>query len=65
MYFFIFMINIYIKNNDNYGFQFKLDAKVKLFQNCLCIITTIYDPTCAPNDSTFSREKHILYAWMF
>ena len=28
----MFMLNIYIKNNDNWGLQFKLDAKVKLFQ---------------------------------
>ena len=35
MYFFMFMINIYIKNNDNWGLQFKLDAKVKLFQTWL------------------------------
>ena len=30
------MLNIYIKNNDNnWGLQFKLDAKVKLFQTWL------------------------------
>ena len=29
MYFFMFKLNIYIKNNDNWGLQFKLDAKVK------------------------------------
>ena len=27
MYFLMFMLNIYIKNNDNWGLQFKLDAK--------------------------------------
>ena len=32
MYFFMFMLNIYNKNNNNWGLQFKLDAKVKLFQ---------------------------------
>ena len=32
MYFFMFMLNIYIKNNDNWGLQFKLDIKVKLLQ---------------------------------
>ena len=35
MYFLMFMLNIYIKNNDNWGLQFKLDAKVKLFQTWL------------------------------
>ena len=32
MYFFMCMINIYIKNNDNWDLQFKSDAKVNLFQ---------------------------------
>ena len=32
MYFYMFMLNIYIKNNDNCGLQFKLDAEMKLFQ---------------------------------
>ena len=31
--FFMFMLNIFIKNN--WGLQFKLDAKVKLFQTWL------------------------------
>ena len=31
----MFMLNIYIKNNDNWGLQFKLDAKVKLLQTWL------------------------------
>ena len=31
----MFMLNIYTKNNDNWGLQFKLDAKVKLFQTWL------------------------------
>ena len=31
----MFMLNIYIKNYDNWGLQFKLDAKVKLFQTWL------------------------------
>ena len=35
MYFLKFMLDIYIKNNDNWGLQFKLDAKVKLFQTLL------------------------------
>ena len=35
MYFFMFMLNIYIKNNDNWGLQFILDAKVKLFKTWL------------------------------
>ena len=29
------MLNIYIKNKDNWGLQFKLDAKLKLFQTWL------------------------------
>ena len=29
------MLNIYIKNNDNWGLQFKLEANVKLFQTWL------------------------------
>ena len=29
------MLNIYIKNNDNWGLQFKLDVKVKLFETWL------------------------------
>ena len=29
------MLNIYIKNNDNWGLQLKLDAKGKLFQTWL------------------------------
>ena len=28
----MFMLNKYIKNNDNWDLQFELDAKVKLFQ---------------------------------
>ena len=32
----MFMLNIYIEKNDNYwSLQFKLDAKVKLFQTWL------------------------------
>ena len=31
MYFFMFMLNIYIKNNDKWGLQLPFDAKVKLF----------------------------------
>ena len=33
--------------------------------NCHIELNTCIDPTCALNDSTFSREKDILYAWMF
>ena len=29
------MLNIYIKNNDNWGLKSKLDSKVKLFQTWL------------------------------
>ena len=33
--------------------------------NCHIELNTCIDPTCALNDSTFSREKDISYAWMF
>ena len=29
------MLNLYIENNYNWGLQFKLDAKVKLFKTYL------------------------------
>ena len=33
--------------------------------NCHIELNTCIDPTSALNDTTFSREKDILYAWVF
>ena len=33
--------------------------------NCHIELNTCINPTSALNDTTFSREKDILYAWVF